>query len=161
RLDKASGEELGLQFDAVLYKPFKEFELLQTIMQFLPHNKASSEFKYNLTGSMLEGLEEELRNELIRDCLEESLRNLDQLKDSSDTTFLAEILHQLASRLGQIGYADVFEKLRRFEYKMWELSSENKSIPSADKVEFLNYRERLASELEKRLGELKSLSLKR
>ncbi len=158
RIDKASGEELGLQFDAVLYKPFKEIELLQVVMKFLHPDKIPADFEYSLSGSMLEGLEEELRNELILDCLEESLKNLDHLQESINLEIIVEILHQLASRLGQIGYADVFEKLRRFEYKFREQAEESEFIAADDKVELVQYCEILAQELEKRMEEMKSLS---
>jgi signal transduction histidine kinase/CheY-like chemotaxis protein len=160
RIDKASGEELGSQFDAVLYKPFKEIELLELIRKFMHPDISASEFENDLRGSMLEGLEEELRNELIRDCLEESLKNLEQFHKTSELSVTAEILHQLSSRLGQIGYPEVFEKLRAYEYKFREQSNEMEFLSSHDKVNLLNYCRSLKEELERRMDELKSVSPK-
>ncbi|MBK7426387.1 MAG: response regulator [Saprospiraceae bacterium] len=160
RIDKESGEELALQFDAVLYKPFKEIELMQAINLFLNPDKAFSDFEYNLNGSMLDGLEEELKNALIMDCIIDSLKDLQQLNNTSLLSVAAEIMHQLASRLGQIGYREVFENLRRFEYNFRMQSTSSEFIPKVDKVELLKYCEILEGELEKRMEELKSLSSK-
>lgn len=157
RIDKASGEDLGLQFDAVLYKPFKEIELLQTVLQFI-HSSGESEFEYNLSGSMLEELDEEMRTDLIRDCLNDSLRDIEQLNIASQPTVLAEILHKLASRLGQIGYTDVFEKLRKFEYNFRDQDDASDSKSSEHKVDLLNYAQALALELKKRKKGLKIVS---
>ncbi len=158
RMDKASGEELGLQFDAVLYKPFKEIELIQLVTQFTNPSTGHSEFEYNISGSMLESLDEELRHDLLRDCIEDSLRDIEQLQNVYQCLAVAEILHKLASRLGQIGYSEVFEKVRRFEYLFRKQAEEPEGISPDEKDKLLKYILILKEQLEIRLTELKMYS---